>query len=155
MSSNIRLINSVIKNRYLLLVFRVVLGAVFIYASIHKILDPGAFAESIRNYLLLPALVTNLVAIILPWVEVVCGLFLVVGIFPRSCAAVVSALLAIFSAALIISLARGLDIDCGCFDSGQGNETIGILYVLRDWTLLFMSVSVMVYDRGFLSLRRE
>lgn len=142
-------------NKYILLVFRIFVGVVFIYASIHKILNPDAFADSIRNYLLLPPVLTNLVAITLPWVEIVCGIFLVAGLFPRSSAAVVSALLAVFSAALIISLARGLDIDCGCFDSGQGGEVINSLYVLRDLGLLFMSASVMLYDKGFCGFMLE
>ena len=146
---------SAAKNKYLLLVFRVALGAVFIYASLHKILDPMAFAQSIRNYLLLPPALTNLAAITLPWVEMVCGAFLVVGLFPRSAAAVVSALLVVFNAALVISLARGLDIDCGCFQSGRGGEAISTLSVLRDLALLFMSVSVMIYDTGFCGLMRE
>ncbi len=142
-------------NRCVILLFRLVLGVLFIYASIHKILDPWTFAESIRYYLLLPPPLINLVAITLPWVEIICGAFLVVGLFPRSSAAVVSALLAIFSAALIISLARGLDIECGCFDAGQGGESITALYVLRDLALLFMSLSVMMYDEGFYGLMKE
>jgi putative oxidoreductase len=146
---------SFVMNKYILFIFRIFVGCVFIYASIHKILNPDAFADSIRNYLLVPPALTNLMAVSLPWVEIVCGIFLVAGLFPRSSAAVVSAMLAVFSSALIISLARGLDIDCGCFDSGRGGEVINSLYVLRDLGLLFMSASVMLYDEGFCGLMRE
>jgi len=141
--------------RYVLLVFRIYIGAVFIYASMYKIIDPGAFAESIRNYMLLPPALTNLAALSLSWMEMVCGTLLVLGLFPRSSAAAVSALLVIFIAALIVSLARGLDIDCGCFNSGRGSEVITGFYVLRDLALLGISVSVMLYDTGFCCLAPE
>ncbi|MBW2148966.1 MAG: DoxX family membrane protein [Deltaproteobacteria bacterium] len=141
--------------KQVIFLFRLFLGALFIYASIHKILEPGDFAVSIRNYQLLPSLLSNLAAICLPWVELVCGVFLVAGVFVRSSAAVVSALLAVFASALIISLARGLDIECGCFQSGRRGEGVTALYILRDMALLLISLSVMIFEDGFLVLIRD
>jgi uncharacterized membrane protein YphA (DoxX/SURF4 family) len=72
---------------------RVILGGVFIYASIDKILHPQAFAKIIHNYQLVPDLLVTFPAIILPWLEMISGLFLLAGIFRRASALVLSAML--------------------------------------------------------------
>ena len=72
-----------IDNDYLTMVSRLVLGIVFIYASIYKILEPGMFAKSIWYYHMVPGVLINLMALILPWLEILVGLGLILGIFYR------------------------------------------------------------------------
>ncbi len=108
-----------IDNDYLTMFSRLLIGVVFIYASIYKIADPTSFAKSIWYYHLVPGSLINLVALILPWLELLCGLALIFGVFYRGAVVWLNILTVVFIAALISTIARGLDIDCGCFKAGQ------------------------------------
>lgn len=132
---------------WLILVARLVLGAVFIYASWDKIFDPAAFAQSIANYQLLPERWINPSALLLPWVELICGLGLITGALVRGSALIVTLLLLVFGAALAYSAYRGLDIHCGCFTAGSGAPDNLYLDLARDLVLLTLAVGVLV-DHG-------
>ena len=114
---------------------RLILGVVFIYASIDKILHPGQFAEIIHNYQILPDLLINPTAIILPWLELILGAFLLIGIWLPGAVFLTNLLLAVFLGAMAFNLARGLDIHCGCFSStvDLGDAAAPMVwYVIRD-----------------------
>jgi uncharacterized membrane protein YphA (DoxX/SURF4 family) len=97
------------------MVVGVLLGLVFVYASLDKIADPAAFARIVYQWQTLGPVGSNLVAVTLPWVELVAGLLLIVGVWRRDAAAVVAVLLVVFIAAAVFVLARGIDVDnCGC-----------------------------------------
>jgi uncharacterized membrane protein YphA (DoxX/SURF4 family) len=117
------------------LLARLILGFVFIYASIDKILHPGKFAEIIYNYQILPDLLINPTAIVLPWLELILGAFLLVGIWLPGAVFLTNLLLAVFLGAMVFNLARGLDIHCGCFtttvDLGDAAAPM-VWYVIRD-----------------------
>jgi uncharacterized membrane protein YphA (DoxX/SURF4 family) len=117
------------------LLARFILGFVFIYASIDKILHPGQFAEIIHNYQILPDLLINPTAIVLPWLELILGAFLLVGIWLPGAVFLTNLLLAVFLGAMVFNLARGLDIHCGCFsttvDLGDAAAPM-VWYVIRD-----------------------
>ncbi|MCZ7645070.1 MAG: DoxX family membrane protein [Planctomycetota bacterium] len=91
------------------------LGGVLAYAGLSKLGDPHAFARQIAQYRLLPAQASQALAVTLPWLELVCGLALALGLWVRPAALVSAALMAVFAAAVVSALARGLDISCGCF----------------------------------------
>ncbi len=130
---------SMLSNKYLILGARIVLGLVFIIASIDKIAFPDAFAANIQAYGLTPYPLVNLMALILPWLELICGIFLLTGVLVRSSAAIISALLVIFIVAIVIALVRDLKIDCGCF--GKDHLTpIGWDRVLEDIGLLLLGI---------------
>ena len=113
------------------LVARIILGSIFIYASLDKLRHPDIIAEALYNYQLLPDVAINLVAIWLPWLELVAGGLLVLGLWVRGSILVLSGLMVVFLAALGINLARGLDIHCGCFVT-QSADPITVLTLLRD-----------------------
>jgi len=120
-----------------------VLGAVFVYASLDKIAKPLDFARILYHYQVIgpsarvPPLLPNLVAVTLPWVELLAGLLLIVGVLRREAAAVVAALLVVFLAAVGSALYRGINIEnCGCFTvSGEGRRA-GLLLIGSDLALL-------------------
>jgi uncharacterized membrane protein YphA (DoxX/SURF4 family) len=129
------------------------LGALFVGASLHKIAEPGAFALDIATYDLLPLGLVNLAAIVLPWVELVAGALLLVGFRVRPAALLVTGMMAVFLAALVIALARGLDMSCGCFASqGAEEDPISRLTVLRDLAWLGLSLLVVIGDRGLVGV---
>lgn len=131
--------------KHLTAVLRVGLGALFLYAGVIKILTPAAFAGSIANYQVLPYAGNYLAAAILPWIEVICGALLVTGWRTRSAAALVALMNAFFIILLFSTVARGLDIDCGCFKQG-GDKTTAWTAIFRD--TMFLVAAVFVYRKG-------
>lgn len=120
---------------------RILLGAVFIYASCGKLLHPAQFAEAVANYRLLPPWAVGPAAHGLPMVELACGLFLVLGLAVPGASLLASLLLASFGAAIIQAIWRGLDIECGCFSAAA--ERVGYPVLLRDLVLLVLSLTVL------------
>ncbi|MBM4327784.1 MAG: DoxX family membrane protein [Deltaproteobacteria bacterium] len=139
--------------RYLVLAARLFIGGLFIYASVHKILDPAEFAQAIRNYLILPTAWTNIVAITLPWIEFVAGLLLILGIETAAAALIIFGMLTVFLPALFYAYFTGLDIACGCFSSAANSAgKITVLTLLRDSSILFIVLFILVADRGHFQL---
>jgi len=136
------------------LLFRLLLGVIFLYAGIIKITDPLGFAQALYNYHILPGWMINPAAIILPWVELMVGASLLLGIWTQGGALLASGLLGIFACALIINLMRGLDTACGCFSTSTSAEPITWLYLVRDLTLLVMGIHVFLFDQGVASVER-
>jgi uncharacterized membrane protein YphA (DoxX/SURF4 family) len=127
---------------------RFILGGLFIYAGIHKVADPHGFARIVHNYQLLPDTLVTLLAVVMPWVEIMAGLFLVAGIFKRTSAVVLSSLLIIFTIAISINLIRGLDFDCGCFSTvvgESGGDPLGLL--IRDIFLLVPGFLIILFHQ--------
>jgi len=121
--------------RVIELAARMVVGLVFLLYGLDKIAHPDDFARAIANYRLLPEALVNLVAVTLPWVECMCGLLLLAGQWVRSAALVSAFLLGVFVVAVSITLARGLDIACGCLDADAGRK-VGFKLLMEDVLLL-------------------
>ena len=139
--------------RYVVLAARLLIGCLFVYASVYKILDPADFAVSIRNYMIIPPAWSNLAALILPWIEVTAGLFLVLGIQTRPAALLTTGMLAVFVAALVYAYSIGLDINCGCFSSAASSSgRIGVLHLLRDASFFIVSLFIVLADKGDFSV---
>jgi putative oxidoreductase len=98
---------------------RWLLGGLFVMASAHKIMDPAAFAKIVYGYDLFPAAAINLIAIIVPFIELTAGLALMIGLYPRAAAVILSGLLLAFILVIGINALRGHVFDCGCFSSGE------------------------------------
>ncbi len=139
--------------KYLVLLARLLTGGIFIYASIHKIMDPADFAEAVRNYQMIPAHWSNFIAIVLPWIEIIVGAFLILGIQNRPSALVVTGMMAVFIVALSYAYATGLDINCGCFSTNPSSEgRITALTLMRDSSLILVALFILIWDRGHFSL---
>src|SRR5207253_11223941 len=98
----------------------VIVAGIFIYAGVLKMVDPVQFANDIDNYKILPWPVSVALAFYLPWLEIFCGLALIVRYFYRGALAILMALILVFTLATIAAKVRGLDITCGCF--GHASE---------------------------------
>ena len=127
---------------------RWILGLTFIYASYNKILFPADFAKIIYGYDLLPHALINLIAIILPFLELVSGLALILGVYPRSAVLIVNFLLLAFIILLSINLIRGHEFDCGCF-AINNSESAGTTEVtlVRDFIYLALGLMVLCFRR--------
>jgi uncharacterized membrane protein YphA (DoxX/SURF4 family) len=125
---------------------QILIGALFLVAALAKLGDLRAFAEQIHNFRLLPWGLENTSAIVLPWIELVAGLALVFGVRARSGGAVAAVLMAAFTAAVLIAMARGLDIECGCFGTGDATR-VGLLKVLENAAMLALALAACLRPR--------
>jgi putative oxidoreductase len=140
------LLQYIVNNSWIELAVRWILGLTFIYASFHKIIAPAEFAKIVYGYDLFPAVFINLIAIIIPFLELVAGLALVIGLYPRSAAIIVNALLMAYIIVLTINLIRGHEFDCGCFASGQsGRIDSPVLMLVRDSIYFILGMPVILF----------
>jgi uncharacterized membrane protein YphA (DoxX/SURF4 family) len=111
------------------------LGLVFLGAALPKLADPPGFAKAIWAYELFPAWSLNPLALVLPWLELACGLALCLDVWLRAAALWVGALLLSFSLALTLNLARRHPVDCGCFGASAPKNQSQRMADMR-WTLM-------------------
>ena len=123
---------------------QIALGAIFVVAALPKIADPPSFAHAIYNYRLVPAGLINISALIMPWVELLVGLALIIGVWKRPARWIITALLVLFIVAISVNLFRNHPIDCGCFDPSAAGKTPEEqirdmwMVILRDVGMLLM-----------------
>ena len=125
------------------------LGAVFIYASLDKIAHPLDFARIVYRYQLagpsaaLGVVPANVLAVVLPWVEIATGVLLVTGLWRREAAVVAGAMLVMFLVAVGYVLWQGIDVGhCGCFTVGGEGRSAGWTLIAGDLGLLALAVYV-------------
>jgi putative oxidoreductase len=137
---------SIKSNGWIELAARWILGLTFIYASYHKIVAPADFAKIVYGYDLFPEISINLIAIVIPFLELVIGLALVIGIYPRSAAIIISGLLLAFITASAINLIRGHEFNCGCFSSVQdGYASSPELTIARNIFYLALGMQIALF----------
>ncbi|MEI7432158.1 MAG: MauE/DoxX family redox-associated membrane protein [Betaproteobacteria bacterium] len=117
---------------------RMLVGGAFVVAGALKVADPAKFALDVSHYRLVPYELINLVAILLPWIEITSGLFVLAGIWLRAAALVITSLTVMFLVLIVSALARGLNIECGCFGT-VGGKHIGLVNLVIDSALLALS----------------
>ena len=129
------------------------LGVLFVGACVHKIAEPASFALDIATYDILSLAAINLMAIGLPWIELIAGVMLIVGWRVRGSSLVITGMMLVFLVALCIALTRGLDMSCGCFASqGAEDDPISRMTVLRDLVWMGLCIFVLAFDRGLVGL---
>jgi uncharacterized membrane protein YphA (DoxX/SURF4 family) len=127
------------------LIVRLLLGAVFLTAAVDKIIHPADFARAIYNYQILPDILINLAALVLPWLELLLGLCLVAGFWLPGAALWSIGLLAVFYAALLFNVYRGIDIHCGCFSTRPDPSSLPptTWYMVRDGFFLLLGLTLL------------
>lgn len=115
---------------------RLALAGVLLAAALPKLADPAGFAAKLPNYQIFPDALVNLIAAVVPMLELLAALALVSGVLYRGGVWLAGGLLASFTALLASALARGLDLDCGCFGAAVQAEPVSWLDLLRNLVLL-------------------
>jgi uncharacterized membrane protein YphA (DoxX/SURF4 family) len=108
---------------YAVLAISLALAAIFVYAGIDKLRDPGQFADNIAGFAILPAALINLFALTLPVFEIACGLLLLLPMTRPMAALAIALTCVMFFIALLSALLRGLTLDCGCFGAGAPSRS--------------------------------
>jgi uncharacterized membrane protein YphA (DoxX/SURF4 family) len=147
-------VRRLLSNDYIALIARLIIGLFFVTASIDKIADPVAFAKSIMNYRIVSAAVALIIATILPWMELLCGLAILFGIFLRGSSLLVFIMLVVFTSGITSALIRGLDIICGCFTQDPSAEKVGWLNIGENSLLIIVSLFLFYSTSVRLSLER-
>ena len=146
-------LGSLLASEWLTVRVQIALGLFFVVAALPKVADPPAFAHMVYNYRILPGPLVNVLALVLPWFELLCGLALVLGIWRRTAAAWVGVLLVVFIAGISFNLARGNAVDCGCFDPKSSGKSVDErvldmkMVVLRDVGMLLMVAQILHSSR--------
>jgi uncharacterized membrane protein YphA (DoxX/SURF4 family) len=134
---------------------RLYIGGLFVYASWHKIVHPELFALDVATYDILPLVLVNPMAIILPYVEFIAGVMLIVGFRTRAGAVLVTGMLIMFTIALALALAKGLDVACGCFASqAMEEDPISRMTLLRDFLWILLAVYILIFHRNGVGIDR-
>lgn len=124
----------ILQNDYLNLIVRIILSTVFIFFAVGKITDPWQFAKEINNYQIMPEFSISIMALVIPWIELICGFLIISGVKVKSSSAVSGALLIVFIIAIFIAMSKGLNINCGC--STQSYQEVGWAKIFEDILLL-------------------
>jgi uncharacterized membrane protein YphA (DoxX/SURF4 family) len=136
-----------LRNPWTVLLAQVAIGLLFVVSGLAKIWSSEAFALQIHNFRVMPMWPENLVAMTLPWVELLAGLSLVLRVRPRGGALVASVLMAFFTLLIAVALARGLDVECGCFGTADATR-VGFVKLGQNFGMLVLSAIGLVRPRS-------
>lgn len=118
---------------------RYALALVLLLAVPHKLFDPATFAHSVASYAILPDILIQPAALIIPWLEIVLAVLLIFQVWMGPTLTLINLLFLVFLAALAFAQSKGLNIDCGCFGVG-GDASPMVWYLARDMVFLGMSL---------------
>jgi len=121
---------------------QIAIGLIFAIASLSKIGDLPVFATQVHNFRLAPLWSENLIAMTLPWVELVAALALVLGVRARPAALVLAVLLAGFTVGVALAMVRGLDFECGCFGTAD-HTRVGALKLVENLVMLGIATAAL------------
>ncbi len=139
-----RILKFIFLHPLFILLLRVLLGSIFIISGLDKIADMNAFVHAILNYQIVGTGIATSVATILPWLEILCGIGLILGIYPRTSAFMITALLIIFTVLVSSAMIRGLDISCGCFTQDSSAAKIGWQKIFENLMMILMGINLAV-----------
>lgn len=129
-----------IRKALILWIIRLAVGGIFIWAGLLKVVDPLDFAQDIANYRVFSRDLSFLIAIVLPWLEILCGVLVIIGVFRAPSSLLLSGLLSLFLILITATLIRGLDVDCGCF--GSIGRHVDLRLLVTDIVLLYLTLNI-------------
>lgn len=130
-----------LENSYINLLLRLFIGLLFLFSAVSKINIPDEFANEIANYNIMPNFLINLFAIVMPWIELCCSVFIILGLRLKSSSAVLIILISIFNLAILIAMAQGLNINCGCHTKMMA-EQVGLTKLFENVLLLLIAIYI-------------
>lgn len=129
----------ILDNPILILVIRTFIGILFIFYGVSKVANPSHFANEIGNYNMLPDLIIQIMALVIPWIELIVGVLLLFGVYLNENGFIATVLLIIFTLAVAIAFSRGLDISCGCSGNDAGQK-VGWLKIFENIGLIVLTL---------------
>jgi len=136
--------NKFLDNDYLSLITRLVVGVVFIYAAMDKIALPAQFARIVYNYHMVPGDLINMMAVIMPWLELICGVSVILGLYKEGGLLILNILMVVFMIAITVNIIRGVDLECGCFTVSSKARGSALSLLFRDLGLFVLSLYALI-----------
>lgn len=150
------IISDIIYGNKFTVVIRIVMGVMMIYSGFIKALDPIVFESIIMKYNIIPNFFAPYPAIVLPYLEIIIGIFLVIGMRVKASAFLSMGLMVMFAVFIAINIARGESFDCGCFRFdwlGLGiSETISYTLLVRNFILFILFLIIFKTERHLFSI---
>ncbi len=137
----------VIFNNYVLFLIRVLIALLFIVTGAEKIVDPHQFSVAILKYRLFNLFFANIIAIYLPWFELIVGILLLFGSYIKENIILIDLLLLFFNILIITAMIRGLNIDCGCYGTA-GAMRVGFTKLLENFGIIGLSF-ILLFAHSF------
>ena len=140
----------------ILLLCRLIVGGLLVFAAVLKLPKPGVFHDSIRAFRVLPDHLAAVSAFAFPWLEIIAGVCLVLGVWARASATICAGLLVGFLGAVISVMVRS-DVtvsECGCF----GDAIVictgppGPCHIVQNVVLSALAIIVIVRGAGRVSI---
>jgi len=128
---------------------RLLIGGVLLYSGLQKVGHVENLARIVYGYRVVHPELVNLVAMTLPWLEMLVGALLLLGLLRRSSAVGATGLFGVFVIAVGLAMARGIDAPCGCFSVAAGGERIGWLVLSRVSVLALLSAYLVFHPSRF------
>ena len=141
-------IKQILGSEYLAFILRLFVGYYFIYASMSKIPYPAQFADVLASYRLFPYPFINVLAVVVPWIELITGLFIIIGLRNRASAILIALLYIGFIVAIGLNVIVGSPITCGCYDTV--GEPVSWMKIGKNTVWLLFTIQVFFFDRLFL-----
>lgn len=148
--NNKNIFSKIFGNPVAILIFRIVVGYIFVSFGISKIADPALFAKEIANYDFTPLWTLNLIALTLPWIELTTGLMLIFGVSLKANSILISLMLLLFIFMVAVAWGRGLDINCGC--SSINPTRVGLPKIIENTIFLIMCILIMFFPHNKLTI---
>lgn len=136
---------TLLTNKYLIIAARVILALVFIMAGMEKVSNPDSFAQAVENYRIFPTFSVNIIALIMPWFELICGILLLFDVYTKETDFLIVITLIAFEFMILLAMVRGLNIDCGCFGTLTAQK-IGFQKLMEN--LLLIGLGLYIYKFG-------
>jgi uncharacterized membrane protein YphA (DoxX/SURF4 family) len=137
--------NRFLQKTQILFISRLILGALFVFASIDKIIHPLAFAQVIHYYRLTPPELINFLALLFPWMELLAGLLLITGYRVKGSCLLINILLVFFIIVLAITTIRGINVACGCFSTSTAVKSNLVVRIIEDIGMLILGLHVLLF----------
>jgi uncharacterized membrane protein YphA (DoxX/SURF4 family) len=142
---------------WLVLPLRLVLGGLFVFAGVMKVQDTQNFAFAVHGFKLLPQHLEILAAFTLPWIEIVAGAMLLLGLWTRASAGVIGLMTLAFLGGIISVIYREMDVKCSCFGKFEFPcaGAIGYCHVARNTVMIAMAAAIVLWGPGPIAVDRE
>jgi uncharacterized membrane protein YphA (DoxX/SURF4 family) len=140
------------RNRHLAFVFRIALGLVFIISGAGKLAEGAAFVEQVEEANIIPHTLARVYGTALPYVEIVIGALLILGLFSRLAAGIGGLATLSFIIGNSTRLYRGLYGECGCFGNIAFLQFSTRDALIVDFVLLIVAIQILIHKGEFLSL---
>lgn len=135
-------------------IVRLALGLLLLVTGALKVAHPESLAAAIAGYRLLPQAAVLPIAVALPYLELIFGIYLVLGLFTRIAATLVAVMFLVYAGAIASAVLRHIPANCGCFGPNDAS-TADWPHVVLDIALTALAVLVAARAPGALSLDRR